>query len=99
MTRFQISNRQGLVGKSKENGTPGSKSSAKGEADAEKPKRNKEKNDSDAEDKRQAKNQAKKEKKEKIIRDFTEVGYDSIHNTYPFVSSRLRPADNLQDPK
>ena len=39
------------------------------------------------------------EKKEKIIRDFTEVGYDSIHNTYPFVSSRLRPADNLQDPK
>jgi hypothetical protein len=40
-----------------------------------------------------------KEKKEKIIRDFTEVGYDSIHNTYPFVSSRLRPADNLQDPK
>ena len=40
-----------------------------------------------------------REKKEKIIRDFTEVGYDSIHNTYPFVSSRLRPADNLQDPK
>jgi hypothetical protein len=40
-----------------------------------------------------------KEKKEKIIRDFTEVGYDSIHHTYPFVSSRLRPADNLQDPK
>ena len=39
------------------------------------------------------------EEKEKIIRDFTEVGYDSIHNTYPFVSSRLRPADNLQDPK
>lgn len=39
------------------------------------------------------------EKKEKIVRDFTEVGYDSIHNTYPFVSSRLRPADNLQDPK
>ena len=39
------------------------------------------------------------EKKEKIIRDFTEVGYDSIHHTYPFVSSRLRPADNLQDPK
>lgn len=39
------------------------------------------------------------EKKEKIIRDFTEVGYDAIHETYPFVSSRLRPADNLQDPK
>jgi hypothetical protein len=40
-----------------------------------------------------------RDKKEKIIRDFTEVGYDSIHNTYPFVSSRLRPTDNLQDPK
>ena len=38
-------------------------------------------------------------KKEKIIRDFTEVGYDAIHETYPFVSSRLRPSDNLQDPK
>jgi len=36
-----------------------------------------------------------KENKEKIIRDFTEVGYDSIHHTYPFVSSRLRPTDNL----
>lgn len=40
-----------------------------------------------------------KEHKEKRIRDFTEVGYDFIHHTYPFVASRLRPADNLQDPK
>ena len=30
------------------------------------------------------------EKKEKIVRDFTEIGYDSIHETYPFVEERLR---------
>jgi hypothetical protein len=30
------------------------------------------------------------EKKEKVIRDFTEVGYKTIHETYPFVASRLR---------
>ena len=30
------------------------------------------------------------EKKERIIRDFTEVGYKTIHETYPFVASRLR---------
>jgi hypothetical protein len=29
-------------------------------------------------------------KKEKIIRDFTDIGYKSIHETYPFVSERLR---------
>ena len=29
-------------------------------------------------------------KKEKIIRDFTEVGYHSIHETYSFVATRLR---------
>ncbi len=28
--------------------------------------------------------------KERIIRDFTEVGYKTIHETYPFVASRLR---------
>ena len=30
------------------------------------------------------------QKKEKIIRDFTEVGYQTIHETYPFVEARLR---------
>jgi hypothetical protein len=30
------------------------------------------------------------EQKEKIVRDFTEVGYHSIHETYPFVEARLR---------
>jgi hypothetical protein len=30
------------------------------------------------------------ENKERIIRDFTEVGYKTIHETYPFVASRLR---------
>ena len=30
------------------------------------------------------------EQKEKIVRDFTEIGYDSIHETYPFVEERLR---------
>ena len=29
-------------------------------------------------------------KKEKIIRDFTEIGYKEIHKTYPLVCSRLR---------
>lgn len=29
-------------------------------------------------------------KKEKIVRDFTEIGYKEIHKTYPLVSSRLR---------
>jgi len=28
--------------------------------------------------------------KERIVRDFTEVGYKSIHKTYPFVADRLR---------
>lgn len=28
--------------------------------------------------------------KEKIIRDFTEIGYDHIHETYEFISDRLR---------
>jgi len=27
---------------------------------------------------------------EKIVRDFTDIGYKSIHETYPFVASRLR---------
>lgn len=30
------------------------------------------------------------EKKEKIVRDFTDIGYDKIHQTYPMVASRLR---------
>jgi hypothetical protein len=30
------------------------------------------------------------EKKEKIVRDFTEIGYKEIHKTYPLVASRLR---------
>lgn len=30
------------------------------------------------------------EKKERLVRDFTEVGYKTIHETYPFVASRLR---------
>jgi hypothetical protein len=30
------------------------------------------------------------EKRERVIRDFTEVGYKTIHETYPFVASRLR---------
>ena len=29
-------------------------------------------------------------KKEKIVRDFTEIGYKEIHKTYPLVGSRLR---------
>ena len=30
------------------------------------------------------------EQRERVIRDFTEVGYKTIHETYPFVASRLR---------
>jgi hypothetical protein len=30
------------------------------------------------------------EHREKWIRDFTEVGYQTIHETYPFVEARLR---------
>ncbi len=30
------------------------------------------------------------EGRERVIRDFTEVGYRTIHETYPFVASRLR---------
>jgi len=33
------------------------------------------------------------EQKEKIVRDFTEIGYDSIHETYPFVEARLRTTE------
>jgi hypothetical protein len=33
------------------------------------------------------------EKRERIIRDFTEVGYKTIHETYPFVASRLRTTE------
>lgn len=29
-------------------------------------------------------------KKEKVVRDFTDVGHKTIHKTYPFVASRLR---------
>lgn len=29
-------------------------------------------------------------KKEKVVRDFTDIGHKSIHETYPFVSERLR---------
>ena len=32
------------------------------------------------------------EQQEKWIRDFTEVGYETIHETYPFVEARLRMA-------
>ena len=28
-------------------------------------------------------------KKEVLVRDFTEIGYQSIHETYPFISARL----------
>ncbi len=31
-----------------------------------------------------------KTKSEKIVRDFTDIGYKSIHQTYPYVSQRLR---------
>jgi hypothetical protein len=31
-----------------------------------------------------------KTKQEMIVRDFTEVGYQAIHETYPFVEARLR---------
>jgi len=30
------------------------------------------------------------EKKERMVRDFTEVGYETIHETYSFVEARLR---------
>jgi hypothetical protein len=33
--------------------------------------------------------------KERLVRDFTEIGYRSIHKTYPFVSSRLRITDKI----
>ena len=33
-------------------------------------------------------------KKEVIVRDFTEIGYDSIHKTYPFVEARLRTTES-----
>ena len=33
------------------------------------------------------------EQKEKIVRDFTEIGYDSIYETYPFVEERLRTTE------
>lgn len=33
-------------------------------------------------------------KKEVIVRDFTETGYDSIHKTYPFVEARLRTTES-----
>lgn len=36
-----------------------------------------------------------KEKKEKIIRDFTEVGYEEIHKTYAFLEARLRMTDQI----
>ena len=35
-------------------------------------------------------------KKEKIIRDFTEVGYHSIHETYSFVATRLRMTKTIK---
>ena len=31
-----------------------------------------------------------KERRDKVIRDFTDIGYKSIHETYPLVASRLR---------
>lgn len=36
------------------------------------------------------------DKKEKIIRDFTEVGYHSIHETYSFVATRLRMTKTIK---
>jgi hypothetical protein len=36
------------------------------------------------------------DKKEKIIRDFTEVGYHSIHETYSFVAARLRMTKTIK---
>jgi len=27
---------------------------------------------------------------DRIIRDYTDIGYDKIHETYPFVASRLK---------
>jgi hypothetical protein len=35
------------------------------------------------------------EKRERVIRDFTEVGYKTIHETYPFVASRLRTKESI----
>jgi hypothetical protein len=35
------------------------------------------------------------EKKEKIIRDFTEVGYEEIHKTYAFLEARLRMTEQI----
>lgn len=34
------------------------------------------------------------EQRERVIRDFTEIGYKTIHETYPFVASRLRTKGN-----
>jgi hypothetical protein len=36
-----------------------------------------------------------KEKKEKIIRDFTEVGHQEIHKTYAFLEARLRMTEQI----
>ena len=35
-------------------------------------------------------------KKEIIVRDFTEIGYDCIHETYSFVEARLRITEPVQ---
>ena len=37
-----------------------------------------------------------KEKKEKIVRDFTDIGHKSIHETYPFVAARLRVTEQVR---
>jgi hypothetical protein len=36
------------------------------------------------------------EKKEKIVRDFTDIGHKSIHETYPFVAARLRVTEQVR---
>jgi hypothetical protein len=33
------------------------------------------------------------EKKEKLVRDFTDIGYNSIYETYSFVADRLRTTE------
>lgn len=36
------------------------------------------------------------EQRERIVRDFTEVGYKTIHETYPFVADRLRITEQVR---
>ena len=36
------------------------------------------------------------QRKERLVRDFTDIGYKSIHETYPFVASRLRTTEQAR---